>query len=306
MDVMTNDRLVRHGLQAVSYDKKWLHFIAPSKEELGQISEQYNIPHELLAGVLDPNERPRMVMHEETCILVIHVPYKVKEKSRIRYRTKPVVIMQQGNLYMTFCDDEHIVFDGYQDNRNQSYANGAPFIWLQAIARYYHCCLDELNVEVTKTEMRLQKSIHNRDLYAILDLNKSLVFFAKSLKLNDIMLRKYMNMIGASMQPQEQQELSYVLIELKQVSETVHIYNMNVSNLMDAYAAIIENNVSIVVKTLTAATFILTIPLAIASLYGMNSPLPFQESNYMLLVLFGISIVVSGFVGWKFYKKKLF
>ena len=54
------------------------------------------------------------------------------------------------------------------------------------------------------------------------------------------------------------------------------------SQMMDAYASIISNNVDAVMKLLAFTTIILSIPTVIASVYGMNIPLPGQQSGWAL------------------------
>ena len=56
------------------------------------------------------------------------------------------------------------------------------------------------------------------------------------------------------------------------------IYRDILSGTMDAFASVISNNLNIVMKLLTSITIMLTIPTLFASLWGMNVPVPFQNS----------------------------
>jgi len=84
------------------------------------------------------------------------------------------------------------------------------------------------------------------------------------------------------------------------------IYSGILSGMMDAFASVISNNLNIVMKTLTSITIVLSIPTLIASLWGMNVPLPFQSSKYGLLIIvilsFSISLIIAIFMN----KKNLF
>jgi len=75
---------------------------------------------------------------------------------------------------------------------------------------------------------------------------------------------------------------------------------------MDAYGNIIQNNVSHVVKLLTAVTIVLSIPTMIASIYGMNVPLPYQDEPEAFAVLIGVMVVMSVVVAMIFRKKNYF
>jgi magnesium transporter len=59
-------------------------------------------------------------------------------------------------------------------------------------------------------------------------------------------------------------------------------------------------------KFLTAVTIILMLPNLVASIYGMNIGLPFQNSPYAFAITMGFSFVLSGLVVYIFIKKKMF
>ena len=83
------------------------------------------------------------------------------------------------------------------------------------------------------------------------------------------------------------------IIENKQAIEMAKIYSDILNGTMDAYASIISNNLNGVMKFLTSITIILSIPTMIASFWGMNVPVPFQDNPYGFPILIGISIIVS-------------
>jgi magnesium transporter len=65
--------------------------------------------------------------------------------------------------------------------------------------------------------------------------------------------------------------------------------------MMDAFASVISNNLSIVMKRLTVISLVLMIPTMITSLFGMNIPLPMTEwpGYAALAVVLGICSISS-------------
>ena len=61
---------------------------------------------------------------------------------------------------------------------------------------------------------------------------------------------------------------------------------------MDAFASIISNNQSHVIKVLTSVTIILSLPTLIASFYGMNLTLLLQSHNLGFVVIGALSAAV--------------
>jgi magnesium transporter len=59
-------------------------------------------------------------------------------------------------------------------------------------------------------------------------------------------------------------------------------------------------------KFLTSVTIILALPTLIASIYGMNVHLPFQDSNFAFAIVMGFSIAMSILLVLVFIRKKYF
>jgi magnesium transporter len=73
--------------------------------------------------------------------------------------------------------------------------------------------------------------------------------------------------------------------------------------MMDAYASVISNNLNIVLKILTVVTILMQVPTIIASIYGMNVPLPLQSSPYAFLLIIIWVAVASAVIVYLFRYK---
>ena len=87
--------------------------------------------------------------------------------------------------------------------------------------------------------------------------------------------------------------LEDAIIENKQAIEMSKIYSEVLNGTMDAYASIISNNLNVVMKFLASITIVLSLPTLIASIWGMNVPLPFATNPYGFGIVCGISILLS-------------
>src|SRR5688572_25512923 len=95
-----------------------------------------------------------------------------------------------------------------------------------------------------------------------------------------------------------------IFTECKQAIEMSNIYSDILSGMMDAFASVISNNLNIVMRLLTSITIILTIPILIASFYGMNVPLPMANSPYAFLVIIGVSLLLCVMAVVYFVKRR--
>ena len=85
-----------------------------------------------------------------------------------------------------------------------------------------------------------------------------------------------------------------------------NIYTNILSSTMDAFASIISNNLNFVMKRLTSITIVLTLPVLVASIYGMNVEIPYAHSTYAFYIPVTIAIVTAVIMSWYFMKKKWF
>lgn len=104
----------------------------------------------------------------------------------------------------------------------------------------------------------------------------------------------------------DQELLEDVIIENQQAIEMAETHMSILSGMMDAFASVISNNVNMVMKFLTSFTIILSLPTMVASFYGMNVHIPFQDMSYSFTIAIMISFLLSGITALVFWKKKFF
>ena len=97
-----------------------------------------------------------------------------------------------------------------------------------------------------------------------------------------------------------------MLIEIRQAIEMTGITNNILTQTVDAFGSIISNNLNVVVKLLTSMTIIVTIPMLVASIYGMNVDLPFDELQHAFWIVMGIALSAAGVAVYIFWKRDWF
>ena len=154
--------------------------------------------------------------------------------------------------------------------------------------------LKKLNKETEIAENVLKNSMKNKELLKLLSLEKGLVYFTTSLKSNEVVMEKTMRGNLIKLYDEDEDILEDAIIENKQAIEMAKIYRDILTGTMDAYASIISNNLNGVMKYLTSITIILAIPTMIASYWGMNVPVPMQNSpwGFGQIILFSIIIAL--------------
>lgn len=80
---------------------------------------------------------------------------------------------------------------------------------------------------------------------------------------------------------------------IKQSEDLCRVNVKSIRSLRDSYQILFTNDVNRTIKLLTALTIIFTIPMIIASFYGMNVRIPFQDNSYAFLGILFLSLIFS-------------
>lgn len=105
---------------------------------------------------------------------------------------------------------------------------------------------------------------------------------------------------------EEKEFLHDLIVDNSQALEMANIYANILSSTLDAFASIIANNQNEVLKRLSVITIVLTFPVLVASIYGMNVPIPYASSPYAFYIPVFLSLLISLVIGWFFLKRKIF
>src|SRR5690606_9406130 len=109
-----------------------------------------------------------------------------------------------------------------------------------------------------------------------------------------------------SLSEDEKEFLADLVVDNSQALEMANIYANILGSTLDAFASIIANNQNEVLKRLSVITIVLTFPVLIASIFGMNVPNGFEGSPYAFYIVVFVSLIISLIIGWLFLRKKIY
>ena len=278
----------------------WINMVSPSEKEIKMVCEEVNISDDFIRYSLDYEEKARIDMEDDgTILFIIDVPVMEKEQDTEVYTTMPVgLIVVRDDYFITVSLKRNKIITGLENSINKrritTYKKSRfIFQFFYENASVFLRLLKQINKETEVAESILKKTQKNRELLKLLSLEKSLVYFTTSLKSNEVVMEKTMRGKIIKLYEEDEELLEDSIIENKQAIEMSKIYSDILNGTMDAYASIISNNLNGVMKMLTSITIILAIPTLIASLWGMNVPVPFQDNSWGFAILIVVSIVVT-------------
>jgi len=286
----------------------WIDLVSPTEEELQRVSAELQIPLDLLKGPLDEEEKSRIDVEDGLTHVIVDIPVLVRDDAQQGYETIPLGMLVHPDYLITTCLRPNPILGEFERGTVRSFATfwKTRFLLqiLQRVSAFYLRYLQRIDRETDKVERALRASMKNAEIFDLLSLQKSLVYFTTSLRANEAVLQKLLRAKTVKMYEEDQDLLEDVIVENRQASEMAKIYTDILTGMMDAFTSVISNNLNRVMKFLTSVTILLSIPTIVASIFGMNVGLPFQNYQHAFLLTIVIWLVLSGAFALVFWRKK--
>ena len=306
--MITIYKTTEHGLEVVPELCKgcWISAVDPSPNEITWLQE-LSLPEEFILYPLDVDERARIEREDGNILIVVRLPSAEAPTADVPFTTHAVGIVLAGQYILTISKRDNEILQELARGRvkDLSTAKRNRFIlrFLLNTASKYLSYLREINRAVDLLEDQLQMSLRNRELLGLLKYQKSLVYFTTALKSNELMMERLQRSQHFAAYPDDTDLLEDVLTENQQAIEMTNIASNILSSMMDAFASIISNNMNTVMKFLASMTIVLTLPVLVASLFGMNVPVPFQDWPFAFGVILLVSVGLAALVARFFLKR---
>lgn len=302
--------------QTVAIDKPengaWVNVLPPlKKEEFEELSGAMDIPLDFLTDSLDIDERTRFEEEDNVKLIVIKTPTENNSfnESDAWYITIPICIILTHNQIVTVNSFENGAIKKFLSTFQNRHPDNRKMMVLKIFEKVIQAYMDylkEINQRRNILEQKLYAASRNEQLLQLMRIQKSLVYFVTALRSNEMLLMKIERTNFLGLNEEEKEFLGDLIVDNSQALEMANIYTNILSSTLDAFASIIANNQNEVLKRLSVITIVLTIPVLVASIYGMNVPIPYSRSPFAFYIPVFLSLAISLVIGWFFLKKKIF
>lgn len=299
--------------QTIAIDKidsaVWVNVLPPLKqEEFTELSDAMDIPVDFLKDSLDIDERSRYEIDDNVKLIVIKTPTENNSfnLSDAFYITIPICIILTNNRIVTVNSFENEAIKKFLNtfqHRNPDHMNMMVLKIFEKITSNFQDYLKEINTRRNSLEQKLYDSNRNEELLQLMRIQKSFVYFITALRSNELLMMKMSRTNILKLTEDEKDFLDDLIVETSQALEMANTYTTILNSTLDAFASIISNNQNEVLKRLTTLTIFLSIPILIASIYGMNVPIPYSESHLAFWIPVILSIVILGLAVWNYLKR---
>lgn len=287
----------------------WINCAAPTNKELEHLEKVCGIPADVLQTALDREERSHVELEDDYIFVVVNTPVVLEQDE---YDALPLGIFVTRQFFITVCLEENLVLDKFLHNASLNFHTYKKtrflFQILSAASASFLYFLQQIYKKTDAIEDVVRKSMQNKELFRMLELQKSLTYFNFALHANENVMERLLRLRTSTMNPllkmyeEDEDLLEDVIIENKQALEMVEIYTNILMSMMDSFSSIISNRLAQLMKFLTSVTILLAVPTLVYSLWGVNVPVPMAASptGFLALILFGVLLtIVSAFILWK-------
>ena len=293
-------------------DGCWVNAIAPDNEEIQILKDRFKVEPEYILDSLDEEESSRIEQEDGHTFIIFDVPCAEKENNNIIYNASPLGVIVTHHSVITIAKtDNPVLMDfthGVVKNVRTEYKTHFVLTLFSRMATRFLQYLRQIDRYSSNLETKLRKSMKNKELVQLLDLQKSLVYFQTSLKSNEMTVKKLLRYKYIKLYEEDEDLIEDVLIDIQQAIEMCSISTTILANTMDAFSSVISNNLNQVMKVLTSITILMAIPTMVFSFFGMNigetsGALPLADNMIFVSVFTALVTVIAGII---LYKKDMF
>ncbi|HHI6518409.1 TPA: magnesium transporter CorA family protein [Staphylococcus aureus] len=293
----------------LDHTASWINVVEPDREEIENLMEQYNIPEDFIRDPLDSEESSRIEYDEDTgySLIIIDLPIvNSTNRSVLSFVTIPLGIIIGNGIIVTVCDAENEFLENLpKRDINLKFHSRFALEILTTIADHYNRNLRLLNKSRIRIEKELKNNITNKQLFKLMEVEKSLVYFLSALKGNDTIIKKLFRLPAIKRFEEDEELLEDLIIENNQAIETTELHQRILESITTSYASLLSNDMNTIMKTLTLFTVLLTLPTLVFSFFGMNVPLPIDDHSYISwIIVVGISLILVVIVSIFLWRKQ--
>lgn len=287
----------------------WLHFDAPSDDELRFLQNHLKIHDLTLEDIVHQNQRPKLEPFEDYVYLAVH-PLLRKESWQIEPSELDLLL---GNHWVVSVHYGPLpgIFENsrFHDRIPRALGRGADFLLytlLDLVVDAYFPLLDEIEDEIDLLENRLLARASSVDMNRLLTLKRSLVHVRRAVSPQREVFNQLTHHDFPFIRPENLVYFRDVYDHLIRITEEIDSLRDILSSLLEIYLASTSNQLNITMKRLTAWGTIFIVITAIAGIYGMNFKfMPELEWRYgYFIVLF--SMVLISLALYFYFKRKGF
>ena len=283
-------------------DDMWVRSERPNEDERAQLVA-LGVDADILGDALDPHEVPRVETDDGWTYFITRLPDTDDEFNdfttpilfALGNRTTVTVSRDSlGRLWQPFIDRVPV---------NTARQTALFTLMINAIVLQYQRRVATINRQMRAATSDVQK-LRSKDIVVLTDYERKLNDYLDALVPTNTAIEKLLGGKILRLQEDDKDLVEDLSIDLEQLIARCKALLRTITNVRDSYRAVMDTRLNETIRLLTVITLALTIPTAAAGLYGMNVPLPADDSPFVFWLIIALSIAAAVTLSVLFIKKR--
>jgi len=284
-------------------DLTWVNIDGPTERETEYLAQNYPFHPLDLDDCLSRIQRPKIDEYKDYLFLVFHFPVFNKE-ARVTTSSQLSVFISENYLVTLHKGELKPLVKLFkecqkdEESQRENLGRGSGYLLYRIVDRLVDYCLPILNRIVDKIE-GVEDNIFSNGM-------RGTVKEISIVRRDIISFRRIiwpMRAVIGSLEPKIRRFTKMdmavyfgdMVDHVDKIWDALDEYKEVIEGLNDTHDSLATNRTNEVIRMLTIIATILLPITVVASIYGMNIPLPFQNSSYSLLFVFFIMLtIISG------------
>ena len=301
------------NLESISWGNlTWVNIGQPTERETEYLAQNYPFHPLDLDDCLSRIQRPKIDEYKGYLFLVFHFPVFNKE-ARVTTPSQLSVFIGENYLITLHKGELKPLVKLFrecqidEESRQENFGLGSGYLLYRIIDRLVDYCLPILNKIGSNIE-DVEDNIFSNGV-------RGTVREISILRRDVISFRRIiwpMRAVIGSLEPRLRRFTKMDMVvyfgdmvdHVDKIWDALDEYKEIIEGLNDTHDSLASNRTNEVMRTLTIIATILLPITVVASIFGMNIPLPFQGSSYSLLFVFLIMIAIIGGMLYIFHRQR--
>ncbi len=264
----------------------WIHAVDLTESDIAELVEKRGLDEALLRDAQDLLEVPRVEYEEGITYFFTRFPLL----DGVEDTTAPILIALKDGFVLTVVHNEPPFLIQLKNSTGDVLTTNETRFFITVMRQVemaYSRALTSVRKEVHRARVKITK-ITNKEIERFVGLEGVVNDFTAALIPTSSALESVLSGKWLRLGEEDAETVEDLIIATKQTVESAKSVGRTITNIRSAYSIILSNRLNTIVEVLTGMTVVLTIPMVVASLYGMNVPLPFQESRatFTFIIIF--------------------
>jgi Mg2+ and Co2+ transporter CorA len=268
----------------------WVKVIDPNEKEIDFLINNFKLERDLVVDGLDIYELPRVEEENKKSYIYLNSPTsKIPNESSSSFLT-----IVSKMYFITICKSDLEIFERLFNSRSKILLIDKEKTFLHILSFISITYSSQIRniLKNVKKDRRNIKNLKEKDITSLVieedRLNDYLSGFNLLLQVYSAFLRSK----TLAFDKEEREFIGDLKVDLNQTFISCKSTLKMISNIRDYYQTAVSNRLNRFVGILTIFTVFLTIPTVLSGIYGMNIPLPLQNTTGVFWILTGIILLI--------------